>query len=369
MRELVSATPLPPTTQDFLALIRQRQRGRLRIYIGYAPGVGKARAMLDEGQRLKNLGVDVVIAILDRQTRPEVAERSATLEQVPRLRTELRGVSWEQMDLDAVLSRRPTVALVGELARANAPASRFPYRSQDVEDLLRAGINVIATLDRFPDFPAALEHAGEGKTRNRAPEYFFNLADQIVCIDLAPELLRERFLAGKLGPLDGGDQALADFYSLDNLKRRRDLFLECTIPLLKAKYKQDEARAGERFMICINPQDPLAAAILRKGAALARGLKASWYAVTIQSPGQADKPADARFQELLAQTQQLDGIAVVLNSTDVAPTIAAFAREYSITHAVLGRPRRHFGWRWFGQSTFSRLLSSLRGLDVILVSE
>src|ERR1051326_6711960 len=135
-----------PAPERFLELIREQQRGRLKVYLGFAAGVGKTYEMLQEGQRLKRQGVDVVIGFVETHGRADTAAQVGDLEQVPRRRLDYRGVTLEEMDLDAVLKRRPTVALVDELAHSNAPGSRFAKRYQDVEELLRAGINVISTL-------------------------------------------------------------------------------------------------------------------------------------------------------------------------------------------------------------------------------
>jgi two-component system sensor histidine kinase KdpD len=136
-----------PKPEQFLTLIRQQQRGRLKIYLGFAPGVGKTYEMLQECQRLKRQGVDVVIGIVETHGRAETAAQIGDLEQVPRRRIDYRGVALEEMDLDAVLARHPTVAVVDELAHTNVPGSRNAKRYQDVEELLRVGINVITTLN------------------------------------------------------------------------------------------------------------------------------------------------------------------------------------------------------------------------------
>src|SRR5262249_42968937 len=140
------STDARPKPEQFLNLIRQQQRGRLKIYLGFAAGVGKTYEMLQEGQRLKRQGVDVVIGILETLGRAETAAQTGELEQVPRRKIEYRGVVLEEMDVDALLARRPTVALVDELAHTNAPGSRHSKRYQDIEELLHAGINVISTL-------------------------------------------------------------------------------------------------------------------------------------------------------------------------------------------------------------------------------
>src|SRR5947209_14828431 len=191
-----------PSPEHFLTLIREQQRGRLKIYLGFAPGVGKTYEMLQEAHRLRRQGVDVVVGFVETHGRAETAALLEGLEQVPRRRIEHRGVVLEEMDLDAVLARRPTIALVDELAHTNAPGSRYPKRYRDVEELLRAGINVISTLNiqHLESLYDTVEQATGVKVKERVPDYVLGLADQLVNVDLPAEDLRERLLAGKVYP-------------------------------------------------------------------------------------------------------------------------------------------------------------------------
>src|SRR5436190_20536471 len=207
-----------PPPEHFLALIRQQQRGRLKVYLGFAAGVGKTYEMLQEAQRLKSQGVDLVIGILETHGRPETAALANGVEQVPRRRIEYHGVSLEEMDLDALLARRPTVALVDELAHTNAPGSRHEKRYQDIEDLLRAGINVISTLNiqHLESLYDRVEQATKVKVKERIPDYVLGMADQLANVDVAAEDLRERLQAGKVYRKDRIDTALANFFTQTN---------------------------------------------------------------------------------------------------------------------------------------------------------
>src|SRR6516162_3996732 len=183
-----------PPPERFLALIREQQRGRLKVYLGFAAGVGKTYEMLQEGQRLKRQGVDVVIGIVETHGREDTAAQVGELEQVPRRRIEYRGVVLEEMDLDALLARRPQVALVDELANTNAPGSRNAKRYQDVQDLLHAGIHVITTLNiqHLESLNDIVESCTGVKVKERVPDYILGLADQIVNVDLSAEDLQDR---------------------------------------------------------------------------------------------------------------------------------------------------------------------------------
>src|SRR5437660_5187025 len=201
---------LRPTPEHFLTLIRQQQRGRLKVYLGFAAGVGKTYLMLQEGQRLKRQGVDVVVGIVETHGRAETAAQAADLEQVPRRKIEYRGVTLEEMDLDALLARHPTVALVDELAHTNAPGNRNAKRYQDVEELLHAGINVISTLNiqHLESLYDLVEQTTGVKVKERVPDYVLGMADQIVNVDVSAEDLRDRLSAGKVYPKERIEAAL-----------------------------------------------------------------------------------------------------------------------------------------------------------------
>src|SRR5436309_5551747 len=223
-----------PSPEQFLSLIRAQQRGRLKVYLGFAAGVGKTYEMLQEGQRLQRQGVDVVIGIIETHGRAVTAALVGGLEQVPRRRIEYRGVVLEEMDLDALLARRPTVALVDELAHTNAPGSRNAKRYQDVEELLRAGISVITTLNvqHLESLYDLIERSTGVKVNERIPDYVLGMADQIVNVDLSAEDLRERLLAGKVYPMHRVPQALEHFFTPANLTRLRELALGEIVHLL-----------------------------------------------------------------------------------------------------------------------------------------
>ena len=193
-----------PSPEHFLTLIRQQQRGRLKVYLGFAAGVGKTYEMLQEAHRLQRQGVDVVIGVVETHGRAETAALVEGLEQVPRRAIEYRGVVLQEMDLDALLARHPKVALVDELAHTNAPGSRYAKRYQDVEELLRQGINVISTLNiqHLESLYDMVERATGVKVKERGPDYILGMADQLVNVDLSAEDLRDRLATGKVYPTE-----------------------------------------------------------------------------------------------------------------------------------------------------------------------
>jgi two-component system sensor histidine kinase KdpD len=363
--------------EHFLSLIRQQQRGRLKVYLGFAAGVGKTYEMLQEGQRLKRQGVDVVVGIVETHGRAETAALLEGLEQVPRRRVEYRGVALEEMDLDAILARRPTVALVDELAHTNAPGSRNAKRYQDIEDLRRAGIHVIATLNiqHLESLYDLVEQFTGVKVKERVPDYVLAEADQLVNVDLAAEDLQERLKAGKIYPPERIESALANFFTEENLSRLRELALEEIAHRLDRRRQEraGEPREGgsERVMVCLSSRSPNPAGLLRKGARLADRLGAPWYAVYVQTPGESLERIDAatqrRVNDTLALAQQLGAVQSTYKGADFPSAVKEFVKEYGITHIVLGRSRRPWYRRWFGQSALDRLLQVVERVDVLVV--
>jgi two-component system sensor histidine kinase KdpD len=367
-----------PSPEHFLSLIRQQQRGRLKIYLGFAAGVGKTYLMLQEGQRLKRQGVDVVVGIVETHGRAETAAQIGDLEQAPRRKIEYRGVTLEEMDLDWLLARKPTVTLVDELAHTNAPGSRNAKRYQDVEELRRAGIHVITTLNvqHLESLYDLVEQFTGVKVKERVPDYVLAEADQIVNVDLAAEDLQERLRAGKIYPPERAERALTNFFTEENLSRLRELAMEEIAHRLD---RRRQARDGptpreggsERVMVCLSSRSPNPFGLLRKGARFADRLGAPWYAVYVQTPGESLERIDAATQRRVADTlalaQQLDGVPMNYKGDDFATAVKEFVREYGITHIVLGRTRRPWYRRWFGQSALDRLLQTVEGVDVIVV--
>ena len=301
------ADELQPKPELFLDLIRRQQRGRLKIYLGFAAGVGKTYDMLLEGNRLRRQGIDVVIGFVETHGRPETLAQIGKLEQVPRRRMEYRGIMLEEMDLDAVLARRPTIALVDELAHTNAPGSRNPKRYQDVEEILRAGINVVTTLNiqHLESLHDIVERATGVRVKERLPDYVVTMADQIVNVDLSAEDLRERLLTGKIYPAERVQTALENFFQPEKLTQLRELAMEEIAFRLDRSRREDEQRRGdertsgsERIMACLSSRSPHAPALLRKAARIADRLGApgtrSTFRRRASRPNTSTRPRNVR---------------------------------------------------------------------------
>jgi two-component system sensor histidine kinase KdpD len=367
-----------PSPEQFLTLIRRQERGRLKVYIGSSAGVGKTYAMLREGNRLKQQGVDVAIGLVETHGRAETAEQIGDLEIIPPREIEYRGVTLREMDLDAILERHPTVCLVDELAHTNAPGSRHAKRYQDVEELLRAGIHVITTVNiqHLESLYDEIERATGVKVKERLPDRVLAEADQIVNVDVSVEDLLERMKTGKVYPPDRASKAMENFFTTLNLTRLREMTLTEIAHLIDRRSRRAEAdqapvSATDRVMVGLSSRSPNAPALLRKSARLADRLNAPWYAVYIQTPAEDLTRIDAATQRVLSNNlelaQQLGGIPMTFRGSDVASTIAAFAREYSIKVIVVGKSRQPWYRRFRGGSVLDQLLRRLDGVDVLIV--
>ncbi|MDY3551529.1 universal stress protein [Gemmata sp. JC717] len=372
------STDTRPSPELFLSLLREQQRGRLKVYLGFAPGVGKTYEMLQEGQRLKRQGVDVAIGVVETHGRADTLAMVGELERVPSRKLEYRGVVLEEMDLDAVLRRRPTVVLVDELAHTNAPGGRHGKRYQDVEELLRAGISVITTMNvqHLESLYEMVERFTGVKVKERVPDYVLAQAHQVVNVDLPAEDLQERMRAGKIYPAERIERALANFFTEPNLNQLREIALEQVAHVLDRRRQERERDSGvantsERVMVCVSSRSPNALKLLRKGARLADRFGAPWYAVYIETPSERTEWVDAaterRLTDSLTLAQQLDGVPLRFKGASLPDAVSSFAREYGITHIVIGRSRRAWYRRLFRASVLDQLLRTVAGVDVVVV--
>ena len=367
-----------PTPEQFLSLIRRQERGRLKVYLGSSAGVGKTYAMLREGQRLKKQVLDVVIGVVETHGRIETAEQLGDLDVVPPRDIEYHGVTLHEMDIDAILARKPTICLVDELAHTNAPGSRNAKRYQDVEELIRAGIHVITTVNiqHLESLYDQVERITGVKVKERLPDRVVGEADQIVNVDVSAEDLLDRLKAGKVYPPDRAERAMANFFTLTNLTSLREITLTEIAHLIDRRGRRAEAdkapiSATDRVMVGLSSRSPNAPALLRKTARLADRLNAPWYAVYIQTPSEEITKIEATTQRILGKNlelaQQLGGIPMTFKGSGVAETILAFAREYDIRIVVMGKSLRPWYQRILTVSLFERVLRDSHGLDVVIV--
>jgi two-component system, OmpR family, sensor histidine kinase KdpD len=369
--------------EDFLELVERARRGRLKLYIGFAAGVGKTYRMLEEAHALRRRGVDVVLGFIETHGRADTAALVADLEQVARRRLSYRGVVVEEMDLDAVLARKPQVVVVDEIPHTNVPGSKNPKRWQDVLELLAAGINVIGALNiqHLESLNDVVARVAEVQVRETVPDSFLRHADQIVNIDLAVEDLQERLRGGKIYATEKVARALENFFQEGNLSTLRELALREVAESLDRS--ADRARPGEvraggdasglgRVMVALSSNPPRAATLLRRGSRLAGRLNTDWFVVYVETPGESPTRIDAEAQRrLLANTEkarELGAEVVRLKARDPVAALLDFARSHGVGHIVLGRSYQPRWKRLFGLSIPMRLIDEATGFDVHLVS-
>jgi two-component system sensor histidine kinase KdpD len=363
----------------FLRMIRLSQRGKLKVYLGYSAGVGKTYQMLQEGHRLKNEGIDVVIGLLETHGREDIARLSQGLEMVPRLRREYRGIALEEMDVEAVIARKPQVALIDELAHTNVPESRNAKRYEDVQDILAVGIHVISTLNvqHLESLYNVVETSVGVKVRERLPDSVLASADQIVDVDLATEDLRKRITEGKVYPAERIESALANFFTPSNLERLRELTLRelaSQIDQRRRETQEDEVEAApDQVLVCLSSHGPNSGRLLRYGSRLAGKLNRNWYAIYVQTPAEEATVIDAQTQRSLSETltlaKQLGAMVFTYKGEDIVDTILRFAKEYRVGHVVVGRSHPRPFWKRFGRSrsVVENLVRDARGLTIIIL--
>src|SRR5258706_9002670 len=288
--------------EDFLELVERGRRGRLKLYVGFAAGVGKTYRMLQEAHDLRRRGVDVVIGYIETHGRAETAALMEGLEVVPRKRTEYRGVPVEEMDVDAVVRRRPQIAVVDEIPHTNAPGSANRKRWQDVLALLDAGINVLGALNvqHLESLNSLIERVTGVAVRETVPDSFLKQADQGVNLDLAREDLQERLQQGKIYAPEKVSWALENFFKDANLATLRELALrEVAESLDRAGARgalERKGNASGRVMVRPASNPPPAKTLLSRGSRMAGRLKTDWVAVSDETPQEAAPPTQAETQ-------------------------------------------------------------------------
>lgn len=349
------------------------RRGRHKVFIGMAPGVGKTCRMLQEGKEMLREGTDVVVGLLETHGRLETSRQAEGLEQIPRKRVRYQDVELEEMDVATVLARRPHLVLVDELAHTNVPGSERQKRWQDVEMLLLAGIDVYSTLniqhlESLNDLVAELTGV---VVRERIPNRVLELADEVVLVDVTPETLQERLREGKVYAPEKVGQALANFFQRRHLVALRELSLREVADRVENDILPSATPLRERVMVCLANYQT-SKRLLRRAARLAAAMDAPLMALTVQDPNRFLSREESLIQEECRQLcEDVGGTFLREESADILPTIARVAAEKRITQIVLGQTMRSRLKALFRRPLSERLQHQLRGLsiDLHLISE
>ncbi|HEY7408697.1 MAG TPA: universal stress protein [Gemmatimonadaceae bacterium] len=372
------------TPSDFLALLQRRDRGKLKIYIGSAAGTGKTYRMLQEAHQLRRRSVDVVVGFVEPHGREETAAQIGDLEVIPRKKIEYRGVTLEEMDLDAVIARRPQVAIVDELAHTNVPGSRNRKRWQDVLALIDEGVSVISAVNvqHLESLNDIIQRTLGVTVRETLPDWVVASADQVINLDISAEDLRQRLAEGKIYAPEKVERALANFFTPENLTTLRELALRevaSSVDRVREEIVRREEGAPaaapktvDRILVAMSSNPPYTAAILRKASRIAGRLNSDWYCVYVQTPEESvariDTAVQRRLVENIQLAQSLGAEVRKLEGDDVPAAICSFAVANGVTLVIVGQSRRSWLHRLRRGSVIDALLRNTQGLDILVVS-
>ena len=369
-----------PSPEALLEQAAKEGRGRLKIFLGAAPGVGKTYEMLSQARQRKLEGTDVVIGVVETHGRVETDLLSKSIEKIPKKRMPYKGRVLAEMDLDAVLQRRPKLALVDELAHTNVEGSRHPKRYMDVEELLAAGIDVYTTLnvqhlESLNDVVAKITRVRVNET---VPDSILDRADDVELVDITPEDLLQRLKEGKVYLPEAAERAAQHYFVPGNLTALRELALRRTaqrvddqmVSYMRAHAIQGPWEASERVLVCVNER-PGAAALVRYTRRLADRLHASWAAIHVETPGSRDMSETERdrIADALRVAERLGGQAVSIPAASVADGVIDYARANNFTHIVTSTAQRNWWLELFRGSAAHEIIRRAGDVSVHVVPE
>ena len=371
------------TRPDPDALLREAQgkgRGKLKIFLGASPGVGKTYSMLEEARARKNDGRDVVIALVETHGRKETEARLQGIELLPRKAITYKGQKLTELDIDGLLARKPELAIIDELAHSNAPGTRHPKRWQDVQEILAAGINVTTTLNiqHIESLNDVVARITGVKVRETVPDDIISRADEIELIDLPPDELIARLRAGKVYVPAQIGRALESFFNKGNLTALRELALRTAASRVDAEmlhWMHSHAVSGpwptnERLLVCIN-EAPVAVDLVRAAKRMADRAKIPWVAATVLT-ARHEALNGAQKQKTAAALQLAESlgaeIVTLRTASDAVGELLEFARRRNVSRILVGRPRHHGFYRFMREPVFERLLDAAKDFEVTVVA-
>jgi two-component system sensor histidine kinase KdpD len=368
-----------PDPDALLALANKETRGKLTVFLGAAPGVGKTYAMLSRARGLKADGLDIVIGLVETHGRAETAALLEDLEVLPRRIVPYRGQTLDEFDIDAALARRPGIIVVDELAHTNAPESRHPKRYQDVEELIRAGIDVwtamnIQHLEGLSDVVARITGVA---VRETVPDSVLKLADEVIVVDITPAELIQRLKDGKVYLPDNAKRAIDGFFKPGTLTALRELALRRTadrvddqmVDFLRQNVIEGPWATTERLLVCVGPR-ATSDRLVRAASRLADGLNAPWTAVHVERQGDEPKPGEsARIDETLRLAERLGAETLRVAAPDFAAEILRVARRENVTQIVLGRSNSGWWSRLRGKSLSESIMRQSADIGVHILAD
>lgn len=368
------------TPEEWLAESQppEKPKGILKLFLGYAPGVGKTYAMLSEAIRRSSRGEDVVIGLVETHGRKGIAELAAKLECIPRKKIDYKGTIFEEMDIDAILARKPHVALVDELAHTNIPGSRHRKRYEDVLELLDAKIDVLSTVNiQHIESIAPTVRAITGvAVRETVPDWVLQLSEETVMVDLTPEALQNRMKRGDVYGKEKVEQALKNFFRRGNLIALRELALrqvaEQVDRSLASYMDEKEIRENwnvrERIAVCIS-SNPRAQYLLARAARMARRMDAELYAIHVDVSRDGDPQGEKALQANLQFAESLGAKPIRLKGDNIADATAQFVREKHVTQVIFGRSAGEGLRKLLYLNGINRFLREAPAVDVHIVTQ
>ena len=371
-----------PNPDELLAAIQKDQaqqgQGKLKIFLGMVAGVGKTYAMLSAAQAQRHAGMDVAVGYVETHGRVETEALLRGLEIIPRARFDYRNHPLEEMDLDAVLARRPQLVLVDELAHTNAPGSRHPKRYQDVLEILNAGINVYTTVNvqHLASRADTVRQITGITVRETVPDSLFSLADQVELVDVTPEELRQRLQEGKVYVPESAQVASKNFFRVGNLIALREMALRLTAERVDHQLKDYMSlkriagpwKSGERLLVAVS-SSPFAERLVRWTRRMAYNLDATWLAVNVETAHPLSENAKAQLAHHLALARELGGEVITTADENIVEALLRVARERNVTQLIVGKPRRSFLLDALrGGALADRLIRASGELDIYVVT-
>lgn len=364
------------TPEEWLQIAQHTERGRHKIFLGFAAGVGKTYSMLEEANRRRERGQDVVIGYIETHKRKGTEEQIGGLEIIPRKKIEYRNVMLEEMDTDAILRRHPQIVLVDELAHTNVPGSPREKRWRDVKVLLDAGITVLSTVNvqHLESLNDTVFDITGVRVRETVPDKVLQDADEVTIVDITPRALINRLQRGDIYAPEKVEQALNNFFRHGNLSALREIALrevahevdEDVSAYRKKKQIEQPWAAGDRIMVCLSStQESLR--LLRRGWRIAQRLQAGIIAVYVATHPPNEKEANVLHNDF-ALAERLNIPIVTLNG-DVAGELIRYAQENEVTHLVIGHSSRSRWQELLKGSIVNRLTRELRTVDILIVTE
>jgi len=353
-----------------------RRPAVFKLFLGYAPGVGKTYAMLSEGVRRRSRGEDVVIGMVETHGRKPIGELASRLESVPRKRMEYKGANFEEMDIDAILERRPRVVLVDELAHTNIEGSKHPKRYEDVFELLDAGIDVVSTLNvqHIESLAPTVRGLTGVQVRETVPDWVIRRAGEIVMADLTPQALQTRMRRGDIYPLERAERALSNFFRNTNLVALRELALRQVTQAVDRTLSELKTEDGEplsvreRIAVCIS-SNPAAQYLIARGARMAQAIDGDIFVLYVDTGADESDENQRTLADNVRFAESVGAKVVKTEGKVVAEKVAEFVRENHITHVVFGRSATK-GWkRYFYLSTIHKFLRDTPAVDVHIVTQ